>query len=112
MGPDLAAIVLGERYAIPVPRAGTLAPPALDTAALDRLAGRYEVSPGFTLTVQATAQGLLLAGPDGAFLPLDTEGPGLFFFRPLYVPIAFRTDTAGRATAPLWAGSQECKRIE
>jgi len=112
MGPDLAAMVLGERYAIPVVRAGALTPPAPDTAALDRLAGRYEVFPGFNLTVQATAQGLLLAGPDGALLPLDLEGPGRFFFRPLYVPIAFRTDAAGRSTALLWAGTQECKRIE
>jgi CubicO group peptidase (beta-lactamase class C family) len=112
MGPDLAAIVLGEPYTMPVVRAGALAPPAVDSAALARLAGRYEVSPGFTLTVQATAQGLLLAGPDGAFLPLDSEGTGRFFFRPLYVPIAFRTDAAGRSTALLWAGTQECKRIE
>jgi CubicO group peptidase (beta-lactamase class C family) len=112
MGPDLAALVLGERYTIPVVRAGALAPPPVDTAALRGLAGRYEVSPGFTLTVQATARGLLLAGPDGAFLPLDSEGPGRFFFRPLYVPIAFRTDAAGRTTALLWAGTQECRRIE
>jgi len=112
MGPDLAAMVLGERYAIPVVRAGALTPPAPDSAALDRLAGRYEVFPGFNLTVQATAQGLRLAGPDGALLPLDLEGPGRFFFRPLYVPIAFRTDAAGRSTALLWAGTQECKRIE
>ncbi len=112
MGPDLAAMVLGERYAIPVVRAGALTPPAPDSAALDRLAGRYEVFPGFNLTVQATAQGLRLAGPDGALLPLDLEGPGRFFFRPLYVPIAFRTDAAGRTTALLWAGTQECKRIE
>lgn len=112
MGPDLAAMVLGERYTIPVVRAGALAPPAVDSATLEHLAGRYAVAPGFTLTVQASAHGLLLAGPDGAFLPLDWEGAGRFFFRPLYVPIAFRTDAAGRSTALLWAGTQECKRIE
>src|SRR5260370_40350970 len=112
MGPDLAAMVLGDRYAIPVVRAGALTPPAPDTAALERLAGRYEVFPGFNLTVQATAQGLLLAGPDGALLPLDLEGPGRFFFPPLCVPRALPTDAPGRSTPLLWAGTQGGKRIE
>jgi CubicO group peptidase (beta-lactamase class C family) len=112
MGPDLGAIALGEHYEVPRIRAGTLNPPPVDTVTLDRLTGRYEVFPGFVLSVRASAFGLLLAGPDGAYLPVETEGAREFFFRPLYVPIQFRTDASGRATALLWAGTQECKRIE
>ena len=111
MGPDIAAIALGQAYHAPTIRDGAIAHLSVDSVQLQRLAGRYEVFPGFVLTVRATARGLLLAGPDGVFLPLDTEGRDRFFFRPLYVPIAFRTDTAGAATALLWAGSQECRRV-
>jgi CubicO group peptidase (beta-lactamase class C family) len=112
MGADLAALVLGRPYTIPAIRSDALTPTEVDSVALHGLAGRYQVFPGFVLTVRATRRGLLLAGPEGAFLPVDTEGPGGFFFRPLYVPIRFRTDSVGRATALLWAGTQECKRVE
>ena len=54
----------------------------------------------------------LPASPDGAYLPLDHEGGPRFFFRPLYLPIAFREgDSGGPATALLWAGTQECRRL-
>lgn len=112
MGADLAALVLGEGYKIPVIRLGGLSRTEVDSVPLQGLAGRYQVFPGFILTVRATTQGLLLAGPDGAFLPVDTEGPDLFFFRPLYVPIRFRIDGTGRAAALLWAGTRECTRLE
>jgi hypothetical protein len=112
MGADLAALALGEQYEIPAIRSGALTRAEVDSVALNKLAGKYQVFPGFVLTVRATTRGLLLAGPEGAFLPLDNEGPGQFFFRPLYVPIRFRTDSTGRALALLWAGTQECTRVE
>lgn len=112
MGADLAALALGEPAAIPTIRSGALTRTQADSTALTGLAGRYQVFPGFVLTVRVTAGGLLLAGPEGAYLPVDTEAPDRFFFRPLYVPIRFRTDSSGRATALLWAGTQECLRVE
>lgn len=109
IGPDVAAIVLGQPYRAPAIRAA--APTAADSTRLERLAGRYQVFPGFVLTVRATGRGLLLAGPEGAFLPLDAEGGDRFFFRPLYVPIAFRVDSSGVASALLWEGTQACPRV-
>jgi CubicO group peptidase (beta-lactamase class C family) len=111
MGADLAALALGEPMRFPTIRPGAVTQTPVDSAALTGLAGRYQVVPGLVLTVRVTSQGLLLAGPEDAFLPVDTEGPNRFFFRPLYVPIRFRTDSSGRATALLWAGTQERLRV-
>ena len=109
MGVDLAAIALGEHYALPaIPSQVTIRP---DSAAFVAYAGRYEIAPGFVLTVRAVAQGLLLAGPDGAFLPLDQNGQDRFFFRPLFVPIRFERDTSGTVHGLDWNGQFKAKRL-
>jgi CubicO group peptidase (beta-lactamase class C family) len=107
IGTALEAIALGQPY--DAPSVAPLIP--LDSSSGSRFAGRYEVFPGFVITVRATTSGLELGGPDGAFLTLDYQGAGKFFFRPYFVPIGFRTDDSGRVVALLWAGTQECKRL-
>lgn len=106
VGTDLAAIALGQRYAIPVVRAHSPASGA-DSA----LAGIYEIAPGFDLSVAASPKGLTLAGPDGIPLALDREGERRYFFRPLYVPVRFVTDSTGRATALDWNGEFQARRV-
>ena len=66
MGVGLAAIALGESYEIPRLRPGFANPPVSDSELLTDYSGRYEISPGFVLTVRSAAQGILIAGPDGA----------------------------------------------
>lgn len=75
-------------------------------------AGRYEISPGFVLTARAVPEGILLAGPDGASLPVDREDGDHFFFRPLYVPITFTRDRSGRVIVLDWNGQFQARRVE
>ena len=108
IGIALEAIALGQPYNAP-----SVAPfISLDSTSRERFAGRYQVFPGFVITVRATRSGLELGGPDGAFLTLDYQGGNNFFFRPYFIPIGFRTDDSGHVVALLWAGTQECKRVD
>jgi CubicO group peptidase (beta-lactamase class C family) len=109
MGGDLAALAFGETRKAPTPRSRPLA--KTESPSFEEYAGSYEISPGFVLSVRAVPQGLLLAGPDGAFLPLDWLGPDHLFFRPLYVPIGFVREKNGRIAALDWGGRAEAKRI-
>jgi CubicO group peptidase (beta-lactamase class C family) len=111
MGVGLAAIALGESYEIPRLRPEFTNPPVGDSAQFTIYSGRYEIAPGFVLTVRSVAQGILIAGPDGAFLPVDHEGADRFFFRTLYVPITFERDSGGRVTALDWNGQFKAKRL-
>ena len=111
IGVGLAAIALGEAYENPRLRPGFTDPPVSDSALFTAYSGRYEIAPGFLLTVRSVAKGILIAGPDGAFLPVDHEGPDRFFFRTLYVPITFERDSGGRVTALDWNGQFKAKGL-
>ena len=66
----LAAIVFGERYEIPAVRASSVTVNPFDLA---RYAGRYEIAPGFVLTVRAGARGLFLAARMALFYLLTLK---------------------------------------
>ena len=108
IGVDLAAIAFGGAYRAPEVR--RLAPPPADSAFFRAYEGKYQISPGFVLTVRAVPEGLLLAGPDGAFLPLDHEGADRFFFRPLYVPVLFQRNGQGKIAGLDWNGQFKAPR--
>jgi len=110
LGPALAAMALGDSISSTTLRDGWDAP-VPDSAALADCAGRYQIAPGFVLGVRASARGLLLAGPDGLFLPLDYTGRDRAFFRVLYVPIRFVRDAAGRIQALDWNGQFTAARL-
>ena len=112
LGTGLAAIVLGQAYEVPPIRPGSANLPTSDSATFVAYAGRYEIAPGFALTVQSGAQGILIAGPDGAFLPVDYEGSDRFFFRTLYVPVSFERDSTRRIRALDWNGQFKAKRVD
>ena len=100
IGHDLTSISLGKVVETLPKHAGIAARPK----EIEGLAGRYQVSPGFVLTVRADGDRLSLAGPEGDFSPLVPEGPGHFFYRLLWVPVTFARDSQGRAISLNWAG--------
>jgi CubicO group peptidase (beta-lactamase class C family) len=108
MRTDLAALAFGEPYQVPELRSSANPRPAL----LQQYTGRYEVGPGFVMTVQAEGHHLSLAGPEGDFLPLEPESDSTFFFRALYVPVRFERDTAGAVVDLNWGGQFVCKKIQ
>ena len=111
LGTGLAAIALGQNYEVPRLRVSYTAPLQADSVTFAAYTGQYEIAPGFVLAVRAMPQGILIAGPDGAFLPLDHEGADRFFFRTLYVPLAFERDSSGRIISLNWNGQFKAKRL-
>ncbi len=111
MGIDLVSLTLDQPYQVSALRAGQKAPVHLPRTTLEALAGRYQIAPGFVLSVRAVKQGLELAGPDGLFLPLDTQSASSFFFRPLYVSVRFDRDSLSRPTALDWNGQFKAQRL-
>lgn len=111
MGIGLSAIALGQPYEMPRLRPGFTDPPVGNFALFRAYSGRYQIAPGFVLAVRSVEQGILIAGPDGAFLPVDYEEPDRFFFRPLYVPIAFERDESGQVSSLDWGGQFKAKRL-
>jgi CubicO group peptidase (beta-lactamase class C family) len=109
LGIAIAGRVLNVSVRSPIPTPTITR--ALSGDSLSRYAGRYEIGPGFTLTVRNDANGLLLAGPDGMFSPLNSTGSGKFFFRPLQAAITFPRDSAGAIVALDWAGQFSGRRV-
>jgi len=107
MRTDLAAIAFDEPYQAPRLRPTGHPPREL----LRQFAGRYQVGPGFVLTVRADGDRLTLAGPEGDYLPLEPQSDVEFFFRALYVPVAFERDSAGNVVDLKWGDQFRCKRI-
>jgi CubicO group peptidase (beta-lactamase class C family) len=104
---DLESLAVGDTLA-PVRARPTL---SLSESQIDSLAGRYEMFPGFVLTVRAQPNGAWLAGPEGDFMPLDAESSAHFFFRLLDVPVDFVRDSTGRFTALRWNGQFRAQRL-
>jgi CubicO group peptidase (beta-lactamase class C family) len=107
MRADLAALVFRQPYT--VPRLRDTARPAPEL--LRQYAGRYEVAPGFVLTVRTDGRRLTLAGPEGDYLPLEPETDTDFFFRALYVEVGFERDQGGHVADLKWDGQFTCKRL-
>ena len=108
MRTDLAALAFGEPYQVPELRSNANPRPAL----LVQYSGRYQVGPGFVMTVRAEGPHLSLAGPEGDFLPLEPESDSTFFFRALYVGVRFDRDTAGAVADLNWGGQLVCRKIQ
>ncbi len=104
---DLESIAVGDTLA-PLPSRATH---SLEQSQVEGLAGRYEMFPGFVLTVRAQPDGAWLAGPEGDFMPLDAQSPDRFFFRLLQVPVEFVRDSTARSTALIWNGQFRAPRL-
>ena len=104
---DLASLALGESPQPPAARAKITAP--IEHA--EDYVGRYEVSPTFLLDVRADGPDLYLRGTGGDYLPLEPTGKESFFYRQLYVKVAFQRDKSGKIEALLWNGDYPCKKV-
>ncbi len=103
---DLGAIVLKEKYDLPVARKTVAADPKL----FQDYVGQYEVSPKLTITVKTDGKQLYLKGTGGYFLPLEPLSETKYFYRQFYVPIVFDRDKEGKVSQILWDGKYPCKR--
>ena len=107
IGHGLAEIARGNAAdPIPVP-AAILS----DRKAAASFAGRYEIAPGFVLTVRAGEKGLGLAGPEGDVFPLVPMGSTRFFYRLLWIPVTFERDDSGATTSLDWGGQFRARRV-
>jgi len=104
---DLAELALGESPPPPAARAKVTS----QTQAASEYAGRYEVSPTFFLDVKADGPDLFLRRTGGDYLPLEPIGKESFFYRQLYVRVAFKRDKTGKIEALLWKGDYSCPKV-
>jgi CubicO group peptidase (beta-lactamase class C family) len=80
----------------------SFAPPL---GALRRFTGSYEAG-SVKLTVVLSGNALFIVNQDGSRLPLDPISSDLFFFRPLFVYVGFKTNSHGSVTAMDWNEGQ------
>ena len=104
---DLAGLALGENPQQPSARPRASAPVEHAKAYV----GRYEVSPTFLLDIRADGPDLYLRGTGGDYLPLEPTGKESFFYRQLYVKVAFKRDQYGKIEALLWNGDYPCQKV-
>jgi CubicO group peptidase (beta-lactamase class C family) len=100
---DLAAIVFGEPYEMPARR--TLV--TLDTAALDRYAGRYRIAPGIVLTIRRDGEHLVgkLSGSEATQFDLLSVSTTHFVSDSPPVDLVFAVDPQQRVTQVTVNGS-------
>jgi CubicO group peptidase (beta-lactamase class C family) len=86
---DVAAIVFGEKYSLPVERQEvTLAP-----AVLDKYVGSYKAGP-FDLTIKRDGAALTITVGGQGTVPLFAEAPGKFFIRAADAQFLFNEDAS------------------
>jgi hypothetical protein len=107
MADGLAELALGETPRPPPMRGKAQTP----VQSVSEYAGRYEVSPTFLLDVKTEGSNLYLRGTGGDYLPLEPIGKETFFYRQLYVKVAFKRDKSGKIEALLWNGDYSCQKV-
>ena len=76
--------------------------------------GRYEVFPGFHLTVRSRRDAVLLGAGEGDFL-LEPIARDTFDYRLKYATVAFQRDGAGRVVGLTWQEGEQtfkCRRMD
>ncbi len=87
---------------------------AVDTAILDRYPGRYELAPGFIMTITREGAGLFLQATGQPKFPLFAETEKDFFLKVVDAQVTFVADETGKVTKLILhqAGDHEAKRVE
>jgi D-alanyl-D-alanine-carboxypeptidase/D-alanyl-D-alanine-endopeptidase len=86
------------------PSSALAAPPkvrkeiAVDAKILEGLTGRYQLAPGFILTVTREGSRLMTQATGQPKVEIFAEGPREFFLKVTDAQLTFQTDEAGRAT--------------
>ena len=95
MAVDLAAIVLGAPFQMPIARRAV----RLDPAILDRHTGRYRYSPAAAVSITRDGDWLVVhVPPSPDRLQLFPESPTEFFFKTMDVQVIFEANRGGETT--------------
>jgi len=108
---DIAAIYFGQSYTIPAIR--TVA--RVDPAIFDQYAGRYELAPGFILTMTREGGSLMTQATGQGKFELFPESETTFFAKVTEITVAFVKGPDGKVThAVVTQGGQarQAKRID
>ena len=74
-------------------------------AALQAVAGRYELRPGFAVTIKVEGTGLVVEVPNEGTIPLETESDSVFVISATGDAVEFIRDAAGKVTGVSVEGS-------
>jgi CubicO group peptidase (beta-lactamase class C family) len=108
---DVAAVYYGQPYTIPVER--TVA--RIDPAVLDRYLGKYELAPGFVITVTREGNSLMTQATGQGKFEIFPESETTFFARVTPLTVTFVKGPDGKVTHFLLNQGgriQTAKRIE
>jgi predicted alpha/beta superfamily hydrolase len=82
---------------------------------LDKLVGRYQLTPQLTVSFVRDGGRLILVAPDSTRIPLLASSENDFFVRGFYLFLTFQRDKGGAVTgvhAEQWAGGMFLKRLD
>jgi hypothetical protein len=89
---DLAAILFGEKYEVPKTRRQI----AVDPKIYDAYVGRYDIAPGFAVTVTREGNKLMVQATGQPGAELFPESETEFFLRAVDAQISFTKDANGQ----------------
>jgi CubicO group peptidase (beta-lactamase class C family) len=111
IGRDLAAIYFGHSYTIPEERKVA----TVDPATFDQYAGKYQLGPGFVVTIMREGNSLMTQATGQGKFELFPESPTKFFAKVTPLSVTFVKGTDGKVTHfVLTQGGkdQEARKIE
>lgn len=111
IGKDLAALVFGEKYDLPRVRTEVSVNPEL----FDAYVGKYELHPGFVLSVTRVGNKLITQATGQPQLQVFPESEAKFFLKPVDAQITFVKDPNGRVNEIILhqgGRDQRAKKIE
>lgn len=94
---DIGAFLLRGGGPLYEGKARTAVP--VDTAVFDRLVGRYQLVPGFVITITREGDRFFLQATAQPKLEMYAEGPRDYFLGTVDAQVTFQLDPSGRATA-------------
>jgi hypothetical protein len=109
---DLLALYWGQPYTIPAPK--TVA--KIDPALLDQYAGKYELKPGFVITMTREGDSLMTQATGQGKFELFPQSETAFFAKVADISVRFVKGTDGKVTHFVLTqgggGEQIVKRVE
>ena len=108
---DVAAIYYGQPYTIPAERTVV----TLDPAVLDRYPGKYELAPGFVITITREGTSLMAQATGQGKFELFPQSETVFFARVTELSATFVKDADGKVSQLMitqGGGTRPAKRIE
>lgn len=108
---DVAAIYYGQPYTIPAERTAV----TLDPAVLDRYVGKYELAPGFVITLTREGNSLMAQATGQGKFEIFPASETSFFAKVTELTVTFVKDTDGKVTQFMLTqggATRPAKRIE